>query len=176
MQPVTSVASSVPASQLPAKSDPPYPPDSSDARKTRELTVNSYINCKRGGDQLRSTLSTTARHLEDGKRVNVSGYTTNPYSTSMDIVAQDGKVHLEITISRFVWAGPATYLNKGYELRPLEQGDVTELQPVELFPQNHRSEIPTEPLRFQFENSEVGFVGKARLYLFDLNDHPFKNR
>lgn len=159
----------------PAKSDPPYTPDSPGAARTRDITINHYINCRRGGDQIRSVLGTTARHIKDGERVNVSSYTTNPYSTSMDLVAQDGKVFLEITISRFVWSGTPSYSEKGYELRPLEAGDRVHLEDM-LFPQNHKSDTPREPLRFQFEENGDGLIGKARLYLFDLTDHPFANK
>lgn len=158
------------------RSDPPYLPDSPAATRTRDITLNHYINCQRGGDQIRSTLGTTARLIQEGQRVNVSSYTTNPYSTSMDLVACGGKVFLDITISRFVWTGPATYLEKGYELRPLEALDRTELEKLELFPQNHKSEIPAVPLRFQFEENEVGLIGKARLELFDLSNHPFDTK
>lgn len=177
MPPITSATSFGSTSPAqPARSDAPYLPNSPGADRTRDITLDYYINCQRGGDQIRSILGTTARYIKDGERVNVSSYTTNPYSTSMDLVACGGKVVLEITISRFIWSGTFSHGEKGYELRPLEAGDRAKLEKLDLYPQNHESAKPVQPLRFQFQDSGVGLVGKASLCLFDLADHPFANK
>lgn len=146
------------------------------ASKAKDIIINSCINSDRLPEQIMSTLGTTARSLKEGDKDSFNGWTSDPYSVDISIEGIGNEAFLTISLTRFQWTNDVGHGKKGFDLLPLNNEDVALFTNAELKPKDHLGSTPQHKLTFSFEDFGDGKKGIARIKLFNLDKHPYKDR
>lgn len=141
---------------------------------TKEQAVAEYINSSRLSNDIQTVLGIYGKNLKPGDKHQVTGSTSEPYSSSISIeVTARREVNLVISISGAKWVKAETERETSkFELISLTPDQMQLLSKLKLKPQNHLGK--TTKASLSFANSHGIKTGAVKINLFNLRDNPYK--